>query len=84
MQSAFVPQTVLDLHSSMSEKRINLSTWAFATILTRDVTSALDTSVALESLLTLAHVVSGEVAALRVLHALGSVLGDLALVNVCE
>ena len=68
----------------MSEKRINLSTWASTTILSGDVTSALDTSIALESILTLAHVVGGEVAALRVLHALGGVLGDLALVNVCE
>ena len=49
-----------------------------------DVTSALDTSVSFESLLTLAHVVSWKIATLRVLHALGGVLGDLALVNVCE
>lgn len=45
--------------------------------------SALDTSVTLESRLALAHIMSRKIATLRVLHALGRELRNLALINVC-
>ena len=47
-----------------------------------ELTSTLDLAVALEALLALAHVLGGEVAALRVVHTLASQLGDGALVNI--
>ena len=47
-----------------------------------DLTSTLDLAVALEALLAFAHVLGGEVAALRVVHTLASQLRDGALVNV--
>ena len=47
-----------------------------------DLTSTLDLAVALEALLALAHVLGGEVAALRVVHTLARQLGDAALVNI--
>ena len=47
-----------------------------------DLTSTLDLAVALEALLALAHVLGGEVAALRVVHTLASQLGNGTLVNV--
>ena len=47
-----------------------------------ELTSTLDLAVALEALLALAHVLGGEVAALRVVHTLASQFGDGALVNI--
>ena len=46
------------------------------------LTSALDLAVALPAWLALADVLGRQVAALRVLHALGRQLGDLALVHI--
>ena len=47
-----------------------------------NLTSTLDLAVALEALLALAHVLGGEVAALRVVHTLARQLRDGALVNI--
>ena len=46
------------------------------------LTSTLDLAVALEALFTLAHILGGEVAALRVVHTLVRQLRDGALVNI--
>ena len=46
------------------------------------LTSTLDLSVSLKARFALAHVLGGEVAALRVVHALATQLWDLALVDI--
>ena len=48
------------------------------------LTSAFNLAVTLKAWFTLAHVLGGEIAALRVLNTFPGKLGDLALVDICD
>ena len=59
--------------------------WCFLNLIFSDfhpLTSAFNLAVALKAGFALADVLSGQVAALRVLHTFPGQLGDLALVNI--
>ena len=48
------------------------------------LTSAFNLAVALKAWFALAHILGGEIAALRVLDTFPGKLGDLALVDICD
>ena len=64
--------------------RVGAEPLVFSFLHSTQLTSAFNLAVALKAWFALAHVLGGEIAALRVLNTFPGKLGDLALVDICD